>query len=78
MRIVETLDWLTALRGKEAEKARRAAERAAASSQTAAVQTEDLAKDNYGNETQYPEGTEITLKNLGEEHVGKTVVLRAW
>ncbi|KAM7217348.1 hypothetical protein V8F06_007291 [Rhypophila decipiens] len=64
---------------KEAEKAKRAAERAAAqASQAAAAQTEDLAKDNYGPEKQYPEEREITLKELNEDDVGKTVVLRAW
>lgn len=68
---------------KEAEKARRAAERAAAAAASgAASQTEDLAKDNYGQETHEtrlsPDAVEISLKNLGEEHVGKTVELRAW
>ncbi|GAB1311638.1 aspartate--tRNA ligase [Madurella fahalii] len=68
---------------KEAEKARRAAERAAAAgASSAAAQTEDLAKDNYGQETHEtklsPDAIEINLKTLGDEHVGKTVELRAW
>ncbi|KAL2129619.1 hypothetical protein VTI74DRAFT_7519 [Chaetomium olivicolor] len=68
---------------KEAEKARRAAERAAAQAATAsAAQTEDLAKDNYGQETHEtklsPNAIEINLKTLSDEHVGKTVELRAW
>ncbi|KAL2019590.1 hypothetical protein VTK56DRAFT_9487 [Thermocarpiscus australiensis] len=68
---------------KEAEKARRAAERAAAAAASgAAGQTEDLAKDNYGQETHEtklsPDAIEINLKTLGDEHVGKTVELRAW
>ncbi|AEO54668.1 hypothetical protein MYCTH_2297473 [Thermothelomyces thermophilus ATCC 42464] len=68
---------------KEAEKARRAAERAAAAAaSSSAAQAEDLAKDNYGQETHEtklsPDVIEINLKTLGEEHVGKTVELRAW
>jgi len=68
---------------KEAEKARRAAEQAAARAASgAAAQTEDLAKDNYGQETHEtkfsPDAIEVSLKNLGEEHVGKTIELRAW
>lgn len=66
---------------KEAEKARRAAERAAATAAaTSAAETEDLAKDNYGpKEGQLAaDAVEVNLKTLGEEHVGKTVELRAW
>ncbi|KAK0703587.1 tRNA synthetases class II-domain-containing protein [Lasiosphaeria miniovina] len=68
---------------KEAEKARRAAERAAtAATSDAAAQAEDLAKDNYGQETDVtkysPDAGHINLKTLGEESVGKTVTLRAW
>lgn len=68
---------------KEAEKARRAAERAAAAgASSAAAQTEDLAKDNYGQETHEtklsPDAIEINLKTVGDEYVGKTVELRAW
>ncbi|KAK4102942.1 aspartyl-tRNA synthetase [Parathielavia hyrcaniae] len=68
---------------KEAEKARHAAERAAAAAASgSASQTEDLAKDNYGQETHETklstDAVEIDLKTLGDEHVGKTVELRAW
>ncbi|KAK3693610.1 tRNA synthetases class II-domain-containing protein [Podospora appendiculata] len=68
---------------KEAEKARRAAERAqAAGPSGAGAQAEDLATDNYGQETHEtklsPDVVEINLKTLGDEHVGKTVELRAW
>lgn len=68
---------------KEAEKARRAAERAAtAAASGSAAQTEDLAKDNYGQETHETklsaDTVEVSLKTLGDEHVGKTVELRAW
>lgn len=68
---------------KEAEKARRAAERAAAAGASgAATQTEDLAKDNYGQETHETklsaDAIEINVKAIGDEHVGKTVELRAW
>jgi aspartyl-tRNA synthetase len=68
---------------KEAEKARRAAERAAAAAASGSqTQTEDLAKDNYGQETHEtklsPDAIEVNLRTLGEEHVGKKVELRAW
>jgi aspartyl-tRNA synthetase len=68
---------------KEAEKARRAAEQAArAAASGSAAQTEDLAKDNYGQETHEtklsPDVAEVSLKNIGDEHVGKTIELRAW
>lgn len=68
---------------KEAEKARRAAERAAtAAASGSAAQTEDLAKDNYGQETHETKLSadlvEVNLKKLGDEHVGKSIKLRAW
>jgi aspartyl/asparaginyl-tRNA synthetase len=72
---------------KEAEKARRAAEReaAAAAAGKPTGPTEDLAKDNYGNVKERkgqfelsPDATDISLSSLGEEHVGKSVLLRAW
>lgn len=72
---------------KEAEKARRAAEReaAAATSGKPTGPTEDLAKDNYGSVKERKEkiklsseATDVSLRSLGEEHLGKTVVLRAW
>ena len=68
---------------KEAEKARRAAEReATAGASGTAAQTEDLATENYGKETPEttlsPEATDISLKGIKEEHVGKLVHVRAW
>jgi aspartyl-tRNA synthetase len=72
---------------KEAEKAKRAAEREAAekAAKAKAGPTEDLATEFYGLTKERktkpqlsPEATEINLKNVGKEHVGKLVVLRAW
>ncbi|KAH6854900.1 aspartyl-tRNA synthetase-like protein [Chaetomium sp. MPI-CAGE-AT-0009] len=67
---------------KEAEKARRAAEQAAAAASRSAAQAEDLAKDNYGQETHDTKLSadllEVKLKDLSDEHVGKTIELRAW
>lgn len=72
---------------KEAEKAKRAAERAAAEqvAKSNAGPTEDLALDFYGNVKERkskiqlaPEAVEINLKTVGKEHIGKTVILRAW
>ena len=67
---------------KEAEKARRAAELAAKQAAANAAQGEDNAKENYGSESPEkqisPDAIEIHLKDIGEEHVGKTVELRAW
>lgn len=68
---------------KEAEKARRAAEEAAKKAAAAkAAEAEDLARDNYGPETHETkfsdDAIEVSLKNLGEEHVGKKIELRAW
>ncbi|KAH8750180.1 hypothetical protein F5883DRAFT_579984 [Diaporthe sp. PMI_573] len=65
---------------KEAEKAKRAAEleaqRAAAASKEAA---DDKAKDNYGDRDVVKLGGEkVPLRNYGDEHLGKTVKLRAW
>lgn len=67
---------------KEALKAQKAAERLATS--TAALQIDDFAKDRYGKVTPaspaaFSSGAqEVHLKNLGEEHEGKLVILRAW
>jgi len=67
---------------KEALKAQRAAERL--TSQVAAVDLDDPAKDRYGKVTPNSPATfsseaqEVNLKTLGEEQEGKTVVLRAW
>lgn len=67
---------------KEAEKARRAAEHQAsqAAAKAAAGNTEDLAKDNYGDITPQTkvDSERVNLKNIGEEHLGKTIKLRAW
>jgi hypothetical protein len=67
---------------KEAEKARKAAEReAAAASSSSAANTEDLAKENYGDiktATGLPAGEFTKLEQIGEEHVGKTVKLRGY
>ncbi|KAK8064947.1 hypothetical protein PG994_007585 [Apiospora phragmitis] len=67
---------------KEAEKAKRAAERAAAEAQAkaAAGGGEDLAKDNYGNiqPSTKVDAERVNLKKLGEEHLDKTIKLRAW
>ncbi|KAI5922294.1 hypothetical protein F4810DRAFT_291191 [Camillea tinctor] len=67
---------------KEAEKARKAAEReaAAAAQKAASGGNEDLAKDNYGDITSTTrlDVEKVQLKKLGEEHLGKTVKLRAW
>ncbi|KAH8661898.1 aspartyl-tRNA synthetase [Xylariales sp. PMI_506] len=67
---------------KEAEKARRAAEREAAQAaqKAAAGGGEDLAKDNYGDitPTTKVEVDKLSLKDIGEEHLGKSIKLRAW
>jgi len=65
---------------KEAEKARKAAEREALAASSSAAASIDNAKDNYG---QISHTTKIPakiahLRDLGEEHVGKTVKVRAW
>ncbi|KAI2782125.1 aspartyl-tRNA synthetase [Daldinia loculata] len=67
---------------KEAEKARKAAEReaAAAAQKAASGGNEDLAKDNYGHITPTTRvaADKVQLKHLGDEHIGKSVKLRAW
>ncbi|KAI5867444.1 aspartyl-tRNA synthetase [Durotheca rogersii] len=66
---------------KEAEKARKAAEReAAAAAKSADGGNEDLAKDNYGDITSTTRiaADKVQLKKFSDEHVGKTVKLRAW
>ncbi|KAI0110978.1 aspartyl-tRNA synthetase [Hypoxylon sp. NC0597] len=71
---------------KEAEKARKAAEReaAAAAQKAASGGNEDLAKDNYGDishettHTTRVAADKVQLKHLGDEHIGKTIKLRAW
>ncbi len=69
---------------KEAEKARRAAERQAAEAAAKAAGGgaggEDLAKENYGDVTPATkvDAERIHLKDLGEEHLDKTIKLRAW
>lgn len=66
----------------EAEKAKRAAERAAATAQANAAAAEDHATGNYGQETHETklseDATEISLKTLNDEHLGKKVKLRAF
>ncbi|KAJ9157939.1 Aspartyl-tRNA synthetase [Pleurostoma richardsiae] len=69
---------------KEAQKAQRAAERVAAAGTAGSEPTEDLAKDNYGRATATspavfsPGVEEVHLRSLGDEHVGKPVIVRAW
>ncbi|KAH9895512.1 aspartyl-tRNA synthetase [Xylariomycetidae sp. FL2044] len=67
---------------KEAEKARKAAEReaAAAAQKASGGGNEDLAKENYGEVTPSTkvDAERVNLKNLGDQHLGKTVKLRAW
>lgn len=66
---------------KEALKAQRAAELAAA---TANVNLEDdPAKDNYGNRQTTTSAfnqdvEEVEIRSLDETHIGKTVLVRAW
>ncbi|RCI17456.1 hypothetical protein L249_2932, partial [Ophiocordyceps polyrhachis-furcata BCC 54312] len=67
---------------KEAEKARRAAEHQAsqAAAKAAAGNSEDLAKDNYGDvppETRL-ESERLHIKDTCDKNVGKTVKVRAW
>ena len=65
---------------KEAEKARKAAEREALAASSSAAASIDNAKDNYGqisHTTKIPANI-AHLRDLGEEHVGKTVKVRAW
>ncbi|KAJ6443988.1 Regulatory associated protein of TOR [Purpureocillium lavendulum] len=67
---------------KEAEKARRAAEHQAAqaAAKAAAGNTEDLAKENYGDATHQTkvDAERVSLKNIGDEHLGKTIKVRGW
>lgn len=69
---------------KEALKAKRAAEHAAnqAAAKAAAGNTEDLATDNYGDATlaksKAIEAERVHLKDLKDEHLGKTIKLRGW
>ncbi|KAI1436970.1 aspartyl-tRNA synthetase [Xylaria sp. CBS 124048] len=65
---------------KEAEKARKAAEREAAAAAAKKADDVDLAKENYGDiaPSTKVEAERVSLKNLGEEHLGKTIKLRAW
>ncbi|KAH7158115.1 hypothetical protein B0J13DRAFT_188961 [Dactylonectria estremocensis] len=67
---------------KEAEKARRAAEHQAkqAAAKAAAGNTEDLAKDNYGDSTPSTkvDAERVQLKKIGEDLLGKTIKVRAW
>lgn len=66
---------------KDALKAQRAAELAAA---TAAVNLEDdPAKDSYGNRQTTtsafsPDTEEVEIRSLDDTYIGKTVVVRAW
>ncbi|CRK19424.1 hypothetical protein BN1723_002605 [Verticillium longisporum] len=69
---------------KEAEKARRAAEREVAeAAQKAAgggASGEDLAKENYGDVTATTkvDAERVHLKDITEEHIGKSVKVRGW
>ncbi|KAF9879392.1 putative aspartyl-tRNA synthetase [Colletotrichum karsti] len=68
---------------KEAEKARKAAERQAAEAAAKAAGGaggEDLAKDNYGDVTHKTkvEAERVNLRDVGDEHIGKSIKLRGW
>ncbi|KAE8449011.1 hypothetical protein EG329_008599 [Mollisiaceae sp. DMI_Dod_QoI] len=65
---------------KEAEKARKAAEREAQAAASGSGPSEDLAKENYGDMTPAIKisSPQIHLRELGKEHLGKVVKLRAW
>lgn len=68
---------------KEALKAQRAAERVAVAS-TSNEAEEDPAKDFYGAATPAllssfaTDAEDVSLKNITDAHVGKTVIIRAW
>lgn len=67
---------------KAEAKAKRAAEHAAnqAAAQAAAGNTEDLAKDNYGDATAQTkvDAERVNLRSIDDSHIGKTIKLRAW
>lgn len=65
---------------KEAEKARKAAEREAAQAAQKKADDVDHAKENYGDITPDTkvDAERVSLKKLGEEHLDKTIRLRAW
>lgn len=67
---------------KEAEKARRAAEHQAsqAAAKAAAGNSEDLAKGNYGEALPDTKtaSERLHLRDIGHEHIGKTVRVRGW
>lgn len=65
---------------KEAEKAKRAAEREAQlAAQKAKEDGDDKAKDNYGDRDIVTlAAPKVALKDYTDEHLGKTVKLRAW
>ncbi|KAK0737514.1 hypothetical protein B0T21DRAFT_410958 [Apiosordaria backusii] len=67
---------------RDAAKAKRAAERAAATTQASAAAAEDHATDNYGQETHETklsaDAIEISLKTPNDERLGKKVKLRAF
>ncbi|KAF4124631.1 aspartyl-tRNA synthetase [Geosmithia morbida] len=67
---------------KEAEKAKRAAEHEAkqAAAKAAAGNTEDLARENYGEATAATkvDAERVHLRDVGESQLGKTIKLRAW
>lgn len=67
---------------KEAEKARRAAEHQAkqAAAKAAAGNTEDLATENYGAITPKTkvDAERVNLKDVNDQHLGKTIKVRAW
>ncbi|KAI1176377.1 tRNA synthetases class II-domain-containing protein [Nemania sp. FL0916] len=67
---------------KEAEKARRQAEREAAeAARNEQASAADAAKDDYGElDEKRPalDGARVSIRSLGKEHVGKTIVVRGW
>lgn len=65
---------------KEAEKARKAAQREAAANVSNVAASEDTAKENYGPVTNSIKLTAkpIHLRDISENHVGSIVKLRAW
>jgi len=69
---------------KEAEKARKAAEQEAQRASAKAKAEQDLAKENYGDvkiasklSTDAAAIPQIHLRDLGEDHIGKIVKVRA-